>query len=172
MPEAARSLSDADLVPATEGWQSSVLPKAAAHGTSARLVRIDDFRRRYVPEETSAPWQPVVLDRIERLLKLRQGWDSYAAVPIAHDAGMFALVVLNNVMGPRTPTPTIVPTSTGGLQLEWHEKGIDLEVRVLGPYRCDFVVEDSRGEIESSEDALSDDFSVLVGPLEALTARA
>ena len=33
-------------------------------------------------------------------------------------------------MRPNTPAPSIVPTVRGGLQLEWHQTQIDLEVEI------------------------------------------
>lgn len=61
-------------------------------------------------------------------LALPPDWDSYGAGPIAsrivHDALNFA----NAVLGPTSPPPRVVPLSSGGLQLEWHRNGVDLEV--------------------------------------------
>jgi len=30
-----------------------------------------------------------------------------------------------------TPVPSIVPTNSGGIQLEWHRNGVDLEIEVI-----------------------------------------
>ena len=50
---------------------------------------------------------------------------------------MFVLSVLNDVMRTRTPIPQVVPSAGGGVQLEWHQKGIDLELHIAGPYQCE-----------------------------------
>lgn len=170
MPDQARWMEEASYVAAGAfHWDpttsSGVVPADRA------VVRIHEYRRKYGAEAVSAPWQKIVRDRITHLLEMPEGWDSYAAPSISHDIGMFALVILNNIMGPRTPAPSVVPTSTGGLQLEWHEKGIDLEIHVMGTYLCEFSVEDHRGEIASDEAELQDDFSVLAAPIGALTVR-
>jgi hypothetical protein len=61
----------------------------------------------------------------------------YRAPHIGFDTGMFALIVLNDVMRTHTPIPQVVPSGTGGVQLEWHQKGIDLELYIAAPYQCE-----------------------------------
>ena len=41
------------------------------------------------------------------------------------------------------PSPSIVPTSRGGVQIEWHVKGIDLEIEVVTPHRFQASFEDA-----------------------------
>lgn len=41
-----------------------------------------------------------------------------------------AITVLRDAMTADTIPPAVVPTADGGLQLEWHTKGVDLEVYV------------------------------------------
>ena len=117
-------------------------------------------------------WQIEVQRQLLQYAKMEQGWDSYDALPVTWDAGMFALSILNDIMRPRTPIPQVVPSSSGGVQLEWHEKGIDLEIRVTGPYRCSLWFEDqtSRNGPPVSLD-LTDDLSALLKPIELLTSR-
>ena len=43
---------------------------------------------------------------------------------------MRALQLLAATMRPATPAPIVVPTVRGGLQLEWHQRDVDLEVEV------------------------------------------
>ena len=85
---------------------------------------------------------------------------------------MFALNILKDVMRPRTPIPQVVPSSVGGVQLEWHEKGIDLELHVTGPYQCELWFQDlnapGTGPISMG---LTNDFSALLKPIELLTQR-
>lgn len=38
------------------------------------------------------------------------------------------MTFINGLLGPMAPPPRVVPLSSGGLQLEWHRHGIDLEV--------------------------------------------
>lgn len=65
---------------------------------------------------------------IQRLMELPAGWDSYGARPIEANAVDAILQVLGRTMERYSPAPAVVPTASGGLQLEWHAGGIDLEV--------------------------------------------
>jgi hypothetical protein len=115
-------------------------------------------------------WQIEVLKPLAKYVEMSQGWDSYSGSPLRWDAGFFALWVLNAVMRPRTPVPQVVPSPVGGVQLEWHEKDIDLELHITAPYECELWFEDHRtGKRVSRE--LSNDFSPLTGPIAELTSR-
>ena len=36
-------------------------------------------------------------------------------------------------MQPKVPMPAIVPLSYGGIQIEWHRKGWDIEIEISAP---------------------------------------
>jgi hypothetical protein len=74
-----------------------------------------------------------VMDQINGLLALPPNWDSYGAPRIDPHIGVAAAGLLSRTMKDDTPLPAIVPLSTGGLQIEWHEAGIDLEVEIESP---------------------------------------
>lgn len=78
-----------------------------------------------------AGWAISVLDRLVELHELPADWDHHGAEPVdVNDIGA-ALGVLNQIMAPDTPPPAIVPISGGGLQMEWHRAGLDVEI-VIG----------------------------------------
>jgi hypothetical protein len=79
------------------------------------------------------------------LLELPPGWNSYNARPISKQNVNFALSLLGRIMLPNTPSPDVVPTVRGGVQLEWHIHGIDMEISVLSPDDVRFLAEDFRG---------------------------
>jgi len=56
------------------------------------------------------------------------GWDSYGGLPVTREVLGEMVGWLLNWTGHEAPAPTVVPTSGGGVQLEWHMAGIDLEV--------------------------------------------
>lgn len=117
-------------------------------------------------------WQIEVQERLLEYVKLPRGWDSYGALPVTWEAGMFALSVLNEVMRNRTPIPQVVPSSAGGVQLEWHEKGVDLELHVTAPYRCELWFQDHQDPTDAPTNLdLTDDYSALLKPIELLTNR-
>lgn len=61
------------------------------------------------------------LEKLESLRLLKSNWDSYGAASISPEAIATASQFLQ---------PDIVPTSQGGIQLEWHNFGIDLEIEI------------------------------------------
>jgi len=55
-----------------------------------------------------------------------------------------SLDVLVMVVSHGSPAPSVVPLSTGGLQLEWHTQGVDLEVAVEHDGTLEVLYEDSQ----------------------------
>lgn len=75
-------------------------------------------------------WFPDVARRLLfLLLNLKENWDSYGAREVTKQSVETALT-LASVLSDDTPPPAIVPTPAGGIQMEWHASGIDLEVEV------------------------------------------
>lgn len=113
-------------------------------------------------------WIRSVAQRVRYLRGLRKGWDGHLSAPIQADILSFALSILDSSMRPFTPAPFIAPVSGGGLQIEWHEGGVDIELYIPQPLRAELYVEYSDGR-EPLEVELVSDF----GPLDkALTKLA
>ena len=120
------SIREADFSPA---------PMADIGATSSTVTPLD-FRRR------NPPWQSDVVNSLCRFLELPVGWDGYNGRPLRHDTGMFTLQLLSNVLLASTPTPHIVPISDGGVQVEWHQNQLDVELYISAPYACELTVID------------------------------
>jgi hypothetical protein len=89
------------------------------------------------------PWFHSTLDALLDLLGLPPNWDSYGARPV-HPAYVPAAVQLLGECMPRNLVePTVVPTTSGGVQLEWHTFGIDLEVDLVSPHMARIAFEDA-----------------------------
>ena len=73
-------------------------------------------------------WFDILMQGFVDLLTLPVNWDSYGAGPIDTKIIQRALDSLDSLMRASTPAPRVVPLSSGGLQVEWHRKGIDLEI--------------------------------------------
>lgn len=110
-------------------------------------------------------WRGDVLGTLESLLRMPAGWNSYGSKPISWDAAMFGMILLNSLMKSDTPSPSVVPTAAGGLQLEWHLNKVDLEIHVTGPYEGDFWWHDHVTGEEASGEIKSADLQALVKPL-------
>jgi hypothetical protein len=86
------------------------------------------------PIELQGPWQVAVVQKLAAFARQPRGWDGYKGEPLRPDAGFFALQVLVDVMSEGIPVPHLVPTSSGGVQIEWHRGGWDIEVDIQGAY--------------------------------------
>lgn len=65
---------------------------------------------------------------LDDLSELAPGWDSYGALRIDEEARREAWLWAYTRIPCGSPVPQVVPTVRGGVQLEWHEQGWDIEV--------------------------------------------
>src|SRR5487761_353267 len=99
---------------------------------------------RGLPSEASTPeWLAPTVEQLSALLTLAPNWDSYGAKPVDPHVAFAALKLLSRVMRGDSPPPSVVPTNGGGLQLEWHVHGIDLEVAIVSPNDFQVSFEDN-----------------------------
>ena len=68
------------------------------------------------------------IQAITDLLELPRNWDSYGAPRIAPQNIREALWFTKNIMRPDAQAPQVVPTVRGGVQLEWHTDGVNVEI--------------------------------------------
>ncbi len=72
-----------------------------------------------------------VARRLAVLACLGKGWDGRDARPVTPDAAGTALrVAVDSLSDSDIPVPAIVPSVEGGLLIEWHRQGIELDVDV------------------------------------------
>lgn len=109
-------------------------------GTGAKLI--------VEKEDDDATWLLPILNSLREVLALPANWDSYGANPVDLTAAAFALESLNQVMRKDTMVPMVVPTVHGGIQLEWHTHGIDLEIEVAAQGRCSVSYQSRRDNTE------------------------
>ena len=116
-------------------------------------------------------WAFAVDEELRGLTRLPPGWDSYTARPISADTATAATQLLLQVVQDDTPVPSIVPMSRGGIQLEWHLRGMNIEVTVppLGS-SVEVWYEDLRSG-EEREFTIEDDPSALRDVLAELARR-
>jgi hypothetical protein len=80
--------------------------------------------------QRSPEWLSRTEEAIESLLTLPENWDSYGARVIEARIVRAAIELLRSIVQLDTPQPVIVPTNRGGIQIEWHTRGIDLEIEI------------------------------------------
>jgi hypothetical protein len=77
-------------------------------------------------------WLHPLITRLEQVLSLQADWDTYGAMAVRPHEASRVLDFLRRVLGRDTPAPSLVPTGDGGIQLEWHRAGLDIEVLFSG----------------------------------------
>ena len=117
---------------------------AQAHGSVSHVVVSEDSPSRSVTlqsvagynlrldifEEELPTWFWRLVADANSLLQLPPGWNSHNAAPVPPDAAATGLDIVVRALLRGAPYPHITPLSSGGLQIEWHEPSIDIEVTV------------------------------------------
>jgi len=117
-------------------------------------------------------WLEGALGRVGEMRRLATNWDSYGATQVLPQVIAAAAEILRELTQRRTPLPAIVPTADGSVQLEWHTRGIDLEVRWISPSRIRVYLDDARGQLTPIDEELQYDVTPLRGALRELSTRA
>lgn len=101
-------------------------------------------------------WLRPVVAGLEAILSLPEGWNSYHAHRIDGQAAIRAVQLLLDTAQAETPAPSVVPTAPGGVQLEWHMRGIDLEVEITPDLQVEAAYEDAATQAEWEADVTTD----------------
>ena len=100
--------------------------------------------------KTNPPeWVTPLLWAVCELDALQHNWDSYGGLPISlkvAEKAISLLITLQTSSG--DPIPSVVPTSNGGIQLEWHEGGVDLEIELSPDTPISLFIDDRGCEEE------------------------
>ncbi len=88
-----------------------------------------DVRRNSAQDLYNTKWFTPTFDTLVTL-----SWNSDTRItdsrPTQRAAVAGMLTILIEVLDSRTPPPSVVPTWNGGVQVEWHRNGVDLEIEV------------------------------------------
>jgi len=99
-------------------------------------------------EETQ--WLPLIIERLNELVALPQGWGGPATEPPTPSVALACLEALNRFMPRAVAVPAILPTPEGGIQFEWHCGGWDLEVEFSSDGSGEFWGKDHVGQQDIS----------------------
>ena len=111
-----------------------------------------------------------LLSQICELGLLQPVWNTYGAQPIDPVTAAYAAAVLQKLLSADDPSPSVVPTSRGGILFEWHEGGIDLEVDIRSPSSIHVSFEDDANEEEYERakfDLIQEKLNILLGRLKS-----
>lgn len=122
--------------------------------------------------DTPPEWFNDVLFKLTRFLFFEPNWDSYGGQRIDIECVAAALRVLDKITDRETPEPDVVPTSNGGVQFEWSEKGIEIEIEILTPTRISWDYEEIvTGFSDEGEEATYNGLGKLISYVERLTTK-
>lgn len=88
---------------------------------------------------TTLPSQATI-ERISALEGLKPGWNGHRAPAVSARALFNAKRIAQYL--PSLDTIAVVPTNRGGVQLEWHGDGLDVEIEVHSDGSATCLVED------------------------------
>jgi hypothetical protein len=108
--------------------RSRLTNDATADFLVADYLQAPMIRLSVSPEVASSRWFRPALDQFETAMGLPADWDSYGGTPTALASVQKAVYFLLTNMRAESSPPTVVPMSDGGVQLVWHNNGVDVEV--------------------------------------------
>jgi hypothetical protein len=109
-------------------------------------------------EISSVKWLNQTIIGLVRLLWLPKDWSSDNPERINPRVIEKILALLLTILEPDSPPPVVVPTTRGGVQVEWHQNGIDLEIEAFNSSKLEYYFGGSEGE---QEGAIEDDPAIL-----------
>ena len=117
-------------------WKSGVYssvfdwPLLLRAGPFQRSVEVPERGIKLIVEwEGEEPaWAAPIITALGETLALPANWDSYAACRVDLNTVEKAFQALCSTMRSDALPPTVVPTVHGGVQFEWHARGVDLEI--------------------------------------------
>jgi len=88
------------------------------------------------PADREVPaWHATTIRALQQISLLESDWNARGAAAPDETAILLALEILEETALDLTPAPDVVPTATGGVQLEWHRSGMDIELDVAPDLR-------------------------------------
>lgn len=134
----------------------------------------DDFLRELIAfnaDLRDPSWMPEVNSKFRAIGLLEENWDSYGAGRISIELIKTAKQILRDLVLADTPEPAVVPTASGGIQIEWHANNINLEFEVLSPTHIEYFFEDLEQEYPSEEKNLEINLGPLTDKIQLITHR-
>jgi hypothetical protein len=116
-----------------------------------RIVELrpaDGGRLRIEIEGEPPAWFWVLLEQVKSLLALAPGWNSHAAAVVPGRAAATLIEIVGATFDDDTPAPFVTPLASGGLQMEWHEPDLEVEVAIDSTGAAHVWYEDARGSEE------------------------
>jgi hypothetical protein len=111
------------------------------------------------------PWwfDEYLNQELNRLFALPAGWDGFSSDLVTIEAIQKAVTVLVMIADETTPAPQFFPLRDGGIQVEWHVGGNDIEVEVNGVGEAYVFAARSDGEVIADGEVGAEEQEQLLG---------
>ncbi len=134
-----------------QGWDSSAFQLKEKNW----LEDHDRSTVEVIPTRDLPSWLRASLPRLLRLCDMQPDWDSYGSPPpsfalVKDIAGWLRLAEKETL-----PEPEVVPTSSGGIQLEWYLGKRELEIEFTTNGQLEYLRSDNERR-EEEEDIIKD----------------
>jgi len=158
-----QGVTDRDLRVRAEGTATERMAMLTAPAKPSQEMRclLPGYELVIKPVFELPVWVAPTVQGLKELLDLPSDWNSYGARAVAPSHVDAALQVLSRIMRHDTPAPAVVPTNRGGVQLEWHTGGIDLEIETFSTQRLLVSFEDATTGTEWEKE-IDGDLTLLV----------
>lgn len=107
-------------------------------------------------------WQVVALNKIQTLECLPFNWNSYGSIPPTQAVLHLARLLLLSFLSDRDmPDPDLSPVPGGGIQIEWHKEGRELELEIFPDGHFEFLRVEHDEILEEDSASLSKIYSLV-----------
>lgn len=114
-----------------------------------------------IRDENYIHWATEIAKNLLALTELKKGWNSYNANRIDFDNINTAYEFLKDLYKPGLLPPSIIPTHSGSIQLEWHTTDADLEIEIVDNFKFDVFFSSEKNPDDDWEDIVSYDLERL-----------
>jgi len=133
---------------------------ASAYSPTGNVISSDEQRSNYQSSPAAFTRKSVEL-KIEEFSRAWNEAVELSETMVAGDEGTplnvqtwtyAAQTLIPLVSALELPSPLMLPLQNGGLGVEWHEKGLNIELRFRNPYQVYVVLEDAHGIVPTLHD--------------------
>ena len=96
-------------------------------------------------------WRDTAEKTLNRFARLESNWDGYGAAPINPAVIREARELIATIADHIAEAPTIVPTSRGAIQLEWHRASRCLELEFESQAKIHYLKWDPTAGVEEED---------------------
>jgi hypothetical protein len=144
----------------TELQSNSAFTSRLLSSTPSNIVELRAATRVRITDPVLC-WREAVINQLNDLVVIEQGWDGYKGKPVTFENAYFALRMLEASCGVEAPVPQIVPGAAGDLQVEWHIGSTDIELDIRGPNDVHAWICSEHTGPDGQEFDLTNDFTIV-----------